>query len=292
MSNVKEDSILAQQIATNAESNLKDTAFHSSSSIYRFTNERMGSSAYVDAIKDKKKILSVVGSGDQILNSILLGSKDITGFDISVFPKYFLMLKLAAIKGLSLDEYLDFFIGECDVEFSDELYDKFSSCLNDEEREFWDSLFNYSEGQELYYSRLFSSEFISRGVAISRNPYLEPDNYIRLKSQIGDINLKFCDGNIFDIASDLAEGYNLINLSNIWSYIKGGNRLETYRKLLKSLPLTDDGLILTYLHSSDKRRIKKFEENLSSEKIFSKIETLPMPTDKGASPAIVLSKKR
>ena len=64
--------------------------------------EIINSRAYIDCLVDRKKVLSTIASGDQILNSILYGAKDIEGFDISVFPKYYLNLKIAAIKNLKV----------------------------------------------------------------------------------------------------------------------------------------------------------------------------------------------
>ncbi len=114
--NLNEDITIAQQIVTREK--LPPRHYYGDiSGIYRFTNEVMSSKEYKDAITDKEKILSVLSSGDQIINSILLGSKEIEGFDISRFPKYYLMLKLAALKGLNKKEYLDFFFGNIQMNY-------------------------------------------------------------------------------------------------------------------------------------------------------------------------------
>ena len=59
--------------------------FINTSSIYKFTNEDITS--YFHHLENKENILSVIGSGNQILNSILAGAKNIDCFDISVFPE-------------------------------------------------------------------------------------------------------------------------------------------------------------------------------------------------------------
>ncbi|MGN1371752.1 MAG: DUF3419 family protein [Candidatus Coprovivens sp.] len=106
---VKDDVVLAQKIISRSEFNFGcENTFHNSSAIYRFSNERLQD--YGEYFVNKNKVLSVISSGDQILNAILNGVKDIDAFDISVFPKYFLYLKIGAIKSLSREEYLNFFL--------------------------------------------------------------------------------------------------------------------------------------------------------------------------------------
>ena len=57
--------------------------YNLSSGIYRGTNEMISSKEYTSFITNRERILSVIASGDQILNSILLGSNDVEAFDIS-----------------------------------------------------------------------------------------------------------------------------------------------------------------------------------------------------------------
>ena len=92
----------------------KDRAvfFHECDRVYKGTNENIKSMPYQDALRAKNEILSVIGSGDQILNSIFLDVKNIDAYDISVFTNYFLKLKMAAIKTLDYFDYLDFFYGD------------------------------------------------------------------------------------------------------------------------------------------------------------------------------------
>ena len=80
------DIALAQQIVRSAIINFGDETFARVSAVYRFTNEDIA--AYKRHLEDKKRILSVIGGGQQILNSILLGSREIDCFDISIFPEY------------------------------------------------------------------------------------------------------------------------------------------------------------------------------------------------------------
>ena len=161
---VKEDAILAQRIVSIAESNiLPGVPYHNYSEIYLTSNEAM--SAIQEYLNDRKKILSVIASGDQILNCILGGTKYVDAFDISIFPKYFLFLKIAAVKALTQEEYVRFFFGSIGPEeIYNDMYDRIRDYLSGEELEFWDwynSLF-YLSPKWLKYEKEHPEEFEER----------------------------------------------------------------------------------------------------------------------------------
>ena len=81
----------AQKIVSGAYSPLKDKEFHQDSFIYKTSNEDIRK--YQNFLSERENIFSITASGDQILNSILLGAKKVTACDISRFPNYFLALK-------------------------------------------------------------------------------------------------------------------------------------------------------------------------------------------------------
>lgn len=61
--------------------------------------------------------LMVTGSGDQILEAILHGAKNITSFDINRLAPYGLELKWAAIQALSYEEFLSFYQNKFPIYF-------------------------------------------------------------------------------------------------------------------------------------------------------------------------------
>ena len=106
------------KIIDNTASNINgNSTFHSSSFIY---NEDV--IIYKDYLKNSRRILSVISSGDQIIESITSEKKIIDCFDISKYPKYYLMLKLAALKALKKEDYVKLFI-ESPLTTLDEYYD-------------------------------------------------------------------------------------------------------------------------------------------------------------------------
>lgn len=84
---LKEDIITAQKIVSGSFNNIGKNHYHGNSFIYRFTNEKINE--YQKYLENRKKILTVTASGDQILNSVLAGTKEIDSYDISRFPQYF-----------------------------------------------------------------------------------------------------------------------------------------------------------------------------------------------------------
>ena len=76
--------------------------------IYPFTTENIA--GYIDNFDLKDKSLLTVGSsGDQALNAILKGCRDITVIDINPYTKYYYYLKAAGVLSFKEEEFLSFF---------------------------------------------------------------------------------------------------------------------------------------------------------------------------------------
>lgn len=240
-----DDIVRAQRIVSGALHNFGDKdMFHTNSAVYKISNERIQD--YRKYFKNRDKVLSVIGSGDQILNCILNGTKNIDAFDISVFPKYFLELKIAAIKALTIDEYIDFFYEVTNRdEVYEEMYDRIALFLKASFLEFWNSLFNFFEWKDIYNSTMFSSEPYITSNAINQNIFLQSESeYNRLRSLLSDVNIKYYEGDILELSLYLRDSYDLVYLSNIIYY----SNKEKYREMLGNLKLTDRGISLTYFY--------------------------------------------
>lgn len=275
----EDDIVVAQRLVTGSYNPLRDDFYHETSIIYKTTNEDVRS--YLNLLKDKKKIFSITASGDQILNSILVGSKDITACDVSHFPKYFLDLKIAAVKSLSLEDYLNFFVmtDEENIEFSDKYYDELRSNLDKNSLEFWDHLFGFFDGDEIYNSSLFSREVYTLKHFKERNPYLEKENYKLLRKKLDDVDIKYINTNLGNSDLSFNESYDLVNLSSIMYY--GILRdPKNYLKLLENFNLRDNGMILSYVYDiskqfrknygSDEFRFQKFDDTNAGVMIYQK----------------------
>lgn len=246
---------IAQNIVRGTKYYHKDTTFNEQSFIYKKTNERLQD--IIDILLNKDKILCVIGSGDQILNSLLTKPSIIDAFDISIFPKFFLELKIAAIKSLTLEEYISFFIDDISIsneEYYDDLfYNKISPNLDNQSKEFWQYLFDYNSWYDIYNSPLFSSEPLIKSYALEQNKYLSEPNYYKLREILKNIKINYIQGDILSI--DIKEAYDLIYLSNIIQYVN----IEEYRRKIKHLSSISQGIIVTYIFGNIKKALNYFE---------------------------------
>ena len=250
----------AQLIVRGNQINISENEdFIDTSGIYRFTNENITS--YFHHLKNKKKVLTVIGSGNQVLNSILAGSKHIDCFDISVFPEYYLHLNIASIKALSKEEYLNYFLSDNREKlFSYELYEKIREHLNGKYKEFWDGLYDYNEGIDIYNSLLFRQDFYQEYNAVKMNPYLQGDNYYILKNILLNEKIEI-NCKVMDITNDkIDDKYDLINLSNIL-YYKYTNIKEYMEFLKNNFNLNANGEIINYFYKLSEDNIKEFINN-------------------------------
>lgn len=226
--------------------------FIETSPIYRFTNEDILS--YFHHLENKNKVLTVIGSGCQILNGILAKTKYFDCFDISIFPEYYLYLQLASIQVLSKEEYLKYYFSSDREEiFSDDLYEKIREKLRGKYKEFWDGLYMFFDGIDIYNSLLFRSDVCIKNNIIENNPYLQENNYQKLKYILETEEIKIIP-KVVDIKKyKFNKQYDLVNLSNILTYHFNGNNLNQFIKFLdENFNLTKNGEIINYIFNMKK----------------------------------------
>lgn len=246
---------VAQSIVRGNYSNLNGkNTFHSESFIYKKTNEKLNE--FIDLLLNKDKVLSVIGSGDQILNTLLTKPSKIDAFDISVFPKFFLKLKIASIKSLSRDEYIKFFFSTTETfldEYYDDLYfDKIRKELDVDAEDFWTYLFQYNDWYDIYNSTLFSSESVFEEQAIIQNKYLDHNEYYKLRDILQNVQINYIESNLLDLK--INDTYDLIYLSNILEYVKK----SAYFDKIDELSVKNKGIIISYIFGEIDKAIKMF----------------------------------
>lgn len=230
--------------------------FDTTSSIYKFTNEDITS--YFHHLENKKEVLTVIGSGGQIINSILAGTKSIDCFDISIFPEYYLYLQLASLLTLSKEDYFKYYFSYDKEElFGDFFYEKIRLNLKGKYKEFWDSLYMFNEGIDIYESLLFRQDIYIKNNVINLNPYLQENNYEKIKHILKTTNIKI-NPNLTDITkTKITKEYDLINLSNILSYHFNKNSLqELINYLNTNFSLTKNGEIINYIFNISNETIE------------------------------------
>lgn len=258
----KDPTTLAQLIVRGEHINFGKSTFSEESGLYRFTNEDI--SSYFEHLKNKDKVLTVIGSGNQVINGILAGTENFDVFDISIFSEYYLYLQLASVMALSKEEYLEYYFSDDrDVLFCDDYYDRIRRFLPKKYRDFWDGLYMFDDGYDIYNSLLFRSDICLKSFAIKCNPYLQEDNYERVKSilKYGNINI---NSFVCDVTKVKFDGsYDLVNLSNILPYNFSGDRIGNAIEFFKeSFNLTDNGEIINYVFNMSSDVEDKFRELL------------------------------
>ncbi len=243
------------------------TKFYKYSSVYPFTTENLtGTFNYFD-FKDKR-ILTICGSGDHILNAILLGAKSVDAFDINVYSYMYFNLKKAAIKALSYEEFIEYFylkdgFGEEKEKYPNAMniknYWKISQYLDPDTKFFWDSLYLEFDGFEIRTSELFSDDIGLEKEVILSNPYLDKENYYKLRDIIDKCPVKFINTDIKELKDKIKKSYDFIHLSNIVSYISFCEDTEDdemkalykYKEIVMELSksLNENGIIvIAYLY--------------------------------------------
>ena len=245
---MEEDLKVAKMIIYNALVRDYTKYYNDHSFIYKVTNEKIN--GYQDQFKNKTKMLSVIGSSDQIFNAILEGVKYIEAFDISIFPKYFLYLKKASIKALTKEEFIDFYYNRdykrCYLDEQKKCkkyFERILKYLEGDSKIFWENLLKYADWMKIYESDLFSEYAIFLEKTIEKNKYLQGEYFDKLKSLIDDVIIKTYTGNIVDIVSCFKQENDLIYLSNIHNYLE----ISEFTETLKKLKLTENGIILSYI---------------------------------------------
>jgi len=195
--------------------------------VYDFSNEN------ISALKDLydfegKKVLTVLGSGDQYFASILNGAKIVDVFDCNEFAWYYFVLKFNAIKHLSYEEFYRFFI--VNGLDSKTIYDKLRDYLPFGVREKFDFILssNLPLSSIKLNNKMFFPPVMGDGSII---PYFDKEEYYRLQEILNKIMLpNFLCQNFVELSKE--NSYDLMLLSNIYNYISSTPE-DYYKMLLK-----------------------------------------------------------
>ena len=205
--------------------------------VYNMTTENIFGFLNSYDLKNKK-VLTVAGSGDQRLNSYLLGARDVTCFDINPLTELNMELKDRAIETLTLDEFLDFF-GIINGYYDENsvldfrLFDKFSILLDSDTYDFYNYVIQNNKGKDIY----FDGDNLD--VLEKMNGYFNYENYLKLQNIIKNKNIKFIDTDVHSLSDRLnGEKFDMILLSNISDYthhIYPEDDLKHFRELIDRL---------------------------------------------------------
>ena len=221
--------------------------------LYSFTTENIA--GYINNFDFKnKKILTVAGSGDHILNSILLGGTTVDAFDINRNALFFSELKLIMVEVLSFEQFLDFFMIDSQKAFDYETYCKISSKLSNYAKLYFDNLYFQfaNNGQKLRQSNIFNNKYDTRENKLKYNIYLNKNKYNQLKKSLNFASITLIEGNIKDLC--LYQSYDIILLSNISDYLYDFGdvfRLQNYFKRINEFKTDKNIVVFGYVYDMD-----------------------------------------
>ncbi len=207
--------------------------------IYPFSNEYL--TQYLTGLNLKHKNVMVVGSsGDQALSSAFLGAREVLLLDANPLTKPFFDLKLAALKNLDYNTFINFFNLKSEDALSVQTYEIIKKDLPLESSLFWEIVlekYSFKKIRNIMFQHLkiFNEKDI---------PYLLcEETYDILKQNLDNVKFEVHTANIskFHIFAKQKNYYALIMLSNISDYITRYDFKDSVRNLLPFL--TDDGVM-------------------------------------------------
>ncbi len=197
--------------------------FSKYSQIYSFATENIA--GYFPKLGlNGKRVLTVSGSGDHIINAYLYGARKVDSFDINMLSSAITDLKIKANKKLSLSEFKDFFFRRSNaLDFS--IYSGLRSQLSNKNKFFFDKAYQYFEkdGFAMRESELFNNRYDERQLKIMNNPYLQSEMAYKLAAfQLQGKQSKWICSSVEDLESRLnvEQEFDVVLLSNISDYAK------------------------------------------------------------------------
>lgn len=251
-------------------------------SIYPFTSENIA--GYMKNLNlTNKKVLTVTGSTDHILNAVLQGATDITSFDINPLTKPYMDLKISAVKNLSYEEFIQFLLFESKMNLDYNLISGLD--MFNESKNFWLeqlSKFN-NNGNELRNSPLFNTKYFNPYSKLWQNLYLEKSKYNLLKQKLKNVHITFINASLKDLR--IEDNFDYMFLSNIADYLNlmyNRDELRKYRDLLNKFQERVNIIYFAYLYDignsnprteiDDLRKVKEIFSNFQKVEFKSALE--------------------
>lgn len=195
-----------------------------------------------------ERSLIVTGSGDQSLEAVLYGAKEIDSFDINILAKYGSALKFAAVEALEYEEFCDFY----KKMFPYQLYKRVREFLKDNYLLFWDSIFEFSYNYDVYHS-LFNPKDHKKIIGKDISVYSKK-RYYKIKDNISKTKVQYQTCNLLDIQSFYCDenSYDFIYLSNIFYYIRRSPKQFSKFLMEKIYPLLNENgeAVIHYLYGT------------------------------------------
>ncbi|HRS42900.1 MAG TPA: DUF3419 family protein [Candidatus Diapherotrites archaeon] len=202
----------------NILNNVKNKKADVQSPIYIYGTEMI--SRYYSKIDMKNKtILTICGSGDQVINAFYYGAKKVDCYDINELSEYILNLKLTAISKLSFIDFITYFgYDNKKATLYYDIYLKFKKDLPPKTRLFFNEAYKYFnlDGVRLFNSPLFLKRSCYTNHLTDINQYLKSEkDYLYIKQILKNKKINFYHTDVLKLNQKIKTKYDIINLSNI-----------------------------------------------------------------------------
>jgi len=253
-----------------------------------------------------KKVLTILGNSDQLIDMCLIGVNDINTFDINPLTKYYYNLKKAALlSNITREQFLEYFCyyhypfynGINKRSFNTETFEKICQYLEEESYKFWSCLYDeYNHLQIRNGKSLFLGNELPYKILIQTINYLNNNtNFYITKERIKNLNLSFINEDVRKLSNVLNEKYDFIFLSNIIEYLFKTNlnsinenhnnqnqlsKLQEFKNLLITYSnlLNKDGILManyitkTFNKNKNNSVLEEFLNLVLNDNNFSSIE--------------------
>ena len=201
-------------------------AFQDRDPVYLFTNENISGTLKTAPNISGTRVLAVGASGDHAFESYLAGAKRVDTFDINSDQKNVIELKNRMIRNLPYADFMDFFFDKRNF-FNQKILTPIKSEFSDELRAFLKKCTGWNMRKNFKYRAAYTSDY-----NIQRLQYISNENnYNLVKNRLPEqIPFKHCD--IAKSVYSITEKYDLVLLSNIFSYLYADS-YDTEEKLTR-----------------------------------------------------------
>lgn len=203
-----------------------------------------------------KRVLTIAGSGDQIINALFYGAKEVVGFDINRNALFLTELKIAAIRTLSYPQFIRYF-SQTKTGFSHALYATIRPALSKACKTYFDRLYTAVGSNGLGVSKYFRSRsnLVDKAKVLKINGYLADQvAYSKIRKILERSRPTLYVENLLTLATSKkfqGNKFDIINLSNVPNYLTGRSFglneedvLAYFRKIKKLSSV--GGIILFY----------------------------------------------
>lgn len=203
---------------------------------FEFSNERL--QEYMPKLNlESKRVATVGSSGDQLLNAIYYGAKNITLVDGNPYSRAYIEYKIALIRNLCFDDFNEVYILDNHELFNYKTYSRISHDLSIPVRQFWDKIIleqpNSIDVHAPSAYKIFNALMTYGIMEFSGDFYRCENQYNQLQAKLlqNNYNIDYVYSEFDEFANNLEGTFDAIILSNIYDYVDDEEFATHVRKL-------------------------------------------------------------